>query len=60
MQELSLNEQLEINGGDWFETYWGFMLTSAFIAGFTATPVFLVVAGMAGAALITTEYLTSN
>ena len=39
--ELSTSELQEIGGGDWFETTWGILLGSAFVAGFLGSGGFL-------------------
>ncbi len=55
--DISLSEMQEIRGGDWFETTWGVLLGSAFVAGFIGSGGFLGVAGLAGAALMMEDYL---
>ena len=55
--DISLSEMQKIRGGDWFETTWGIMVGSAFVAGFIGSGGFLAVAGLAGAALVMEDYL---
>ena len=55
-RKLTLEEMTETRGGDWFETTWGVMLGSAFVAGLGAS-AFLAVAVGAGAALVMEDYL---
>ena len=52
VMELQPLELREIRGGDWFETTWGIMLGSAFVAGFLGSGGFLILAGAAGAVLV--------
>lgn len=63
MQELaplSIDDQMAISGGDWIGRYWGFMLGMAFLGGALATPAFLGMAAMTGAALLATDYMVTN
>jgi len=57
LHDLSLSEQIDIQGGDWWERYMGFIYATAFFAGALAAPELLVVSGMAGAAMLITDYL---
>ena len=55
--ELSTSELQEIGGGDWFETTWGILLGTAFVAGFLGSGGFLGLAAVTGAGLIFSPYL---
>ncbi len=50
--ELSLQEMRRTTGGDWFEKTWGLMLGAALVAGALASGPLLVLAAVAGAALV--------
>ncbi len=53
--KLTSTELQQIRGGDWFETTWGVMLGSAFIAGLGATG-FLGIAIDAGVVLVMEDF----
>jgi hypothetical protein len=56
LTELAPTELHEVRGGDWFETTWGIMLGSAFVAGFLGSGGFLALAGAAGVVLVLDGY----
>ena len=56
IQDLPPATLLEVRGGDWFETTWGFMLGAAFGAGLLGSGAFLGVAIIAGGALVMDDF----
>ena len=52
VEEIPISELHEIVGGDWFETTWGVLLGSGFVAGLLGSGGFLLLAGSAGIGLV--------